>query len=633
MSALAKEAREKMKAKARSFASEKDMKVDSSDWTPAEPLNADVKTGLRPISKRQFKKGGKVVGKVDGKAAAVRADRKQRKAGGRVESEKAEATEFAKAKVNRDVRAANEEREGKKHIGGFKKGGTTKRKDGGSVPSKAETRDDKERLGNMQITPKRGAAQHYKHGGKMKRAEGGETKAGLDQNDPRMSIVKPKLLSFGQNTVVPGQKKGGKVEGEKWIGKAIKKPGALHKALKVPEGEKIPAKKLEAAAEKSGKLGKRARLAQTLGRMNRATGGMVDIGAMKKGPKAKKGKTNINITINAGKPDQGAPMDMGAMPPPPMPAGVPVPMPAPPAGGPGGMPPMGGMGMAPPMMPPAPPAPAPAAPPAGMPPMPRKRGGRVAKQMGGGMGFKGAQTGGMPAGAAPDPRLAALFGGGAMGGAPMMNRPMPAQQAAPAQPMAPINAMGASDALRFEQGPAQQRFVPGAPVNIAGPGIRPVQNLEINRSATTYPTKELLTPEQMAMMPTQNLPLQEALRLFLRPQQAAEQAAAMSRQPRSPTATAEEAAAQRAQAIQQAQQQEQARKAAEAKAAADKAAAEKAAAEKAAAEKAAAAAKAAPAPSGPSAADVVRNYYLYKMMTSDRRLKTGVGRKAGGKVK
>ena len=51
---------------------------------------------------------------------------------------------------------------------------------------------------------------------------------------------------------------------EKWIQGAIKKPGALHKELGVPEGKKIPAKKLEAAAEKPDKEGKRARLAETL---------------------------------------------------------------------------------------------------------------------------------------------------------------------------------------------------------------------------------------------------------------------------------------------------------------------------------------------------------------------------------
>ncbi len=49
-----------------------------------------------------------------------------------------------------------------------------------------------------------------------------------------------------------------------WIAGAIKKPGALHKELGVPKGKKIPAKKLEAAAKKPGKEGKRARLAETL---------------------------------------------------------------------------------------------------------------------------------------------------------------------------------------------------------------------------------------------------------------------------------------------------------------------------------------------------------------------------------
>lgn len=49
-----------------------------------------------------------------------------------------------------------------------------------------------------------------------------------------------------------------------WIQKAIKKPGALHKEMGVPMGKEIPAKKLAAAAKKGGKLGARARLAETL---------------------------------------------------------------------------------------------------------------------------------------------------------------------------------------------------------------------------------------------------------------------------------------------------------------------------------------------------------------------------------
>ena len=51
---------------------------------------------------------------------------------------------------------------------------------------------------------------------------------------------------------------------KQWIQKAISKPGALKKALHVPAGEKIPTKKLAAAAKKGGKMGQRARLAKTL---------------------------------------------------------------------------------------------------------------------------------------------------------------------------------------------------------------------------------------------------------------------------------------------------------------------------------------------------------------------------------
>jgi hypothetical protein len=58
-------------------------------------------------------------------------------------------------------------------------------------------------------------------------------------------------------------KKGGDVK-KNWIAGAIKHPGALHKALGVAKGEKIPAKKLEKAAKSSGKVGKEARLAETL---------------------------------------------------------------------------------------------------------------------------------------------------------------------------------------------------------------------------------------------------------------------------------------------------------------------------------------------------------------------------------
>jgi hypothetical protein len=53
-----------------------------------------------------------------------------------------------------------------------------------------------------------------------------------------------------------------------WIKGAIKKPGALHKQLGVPKGQKIPPAMLAKAAQSGGKLGKRARLAQTLKKMH-----------------------------------------------------------------------------------------------------------------------------------------------------------------------------------------------------------------------------------------------------------------------------------------------------------------------------------------------------------------------------
>lgn len=46
------------------------------------------------------------------------------------------------------------------------------------------------------------------------------------------------------------------------------KKGALHKQLGVAQGEKIPAKKLNAASKKGGLLAKRANLAKTLSKLH-----------------------------------------------------------------------------------------------------------------------------------------------------------------------------------------------------------------------------------------------------------------------------------------------------------------------------------------------------------------------------
>jgi hypothetical protein len=117
MSMDAKSLREKMKAKAQRLGNMKDGKVDASNWTPPEPLNADVKTGMKPISRSAYKSGGSVSS--DDEKSEARADRKPRK--------------IATAMVNRDVKEANEDRPGKQHAGGMKDGGRTARKSGGKV--------------------------------------------------------------------------------------------------------------------------------------------------------------------------------------------------------------------------------------------------------------------------------------------------------------------------------------------------------------------------------------------------------------------------------------------------------------------------------------------------------------------
>jgi hypothetical protein len=80
----------------------------------------------------------------------------------------------------------------------------------------------------------------YKRGGKVGHAEGESAKKRADH----------------------AERKNG---GGKWIQGAIKHPGALHRALHVPEGKKIPQGKLEKAEHSSNPtLRRRANLAKTL---------------------------------------------------------------------------------------------------------------------------------------------------------------------------------------------------------------------------------------------------------------------------------------------------------------------------------------------------------------------------------
>ena len=79
-------------------------------------------------------------------------------------------------------------------------------------------------------------------------------------------MPKGKTKARRDNTDFTQYAKGGKVN---WIQDAIKKPGSLRKSLKVKAGEKIPAGKLASAAKKTGKIGQRARLAQTLKKLGK----------------------------------------------------------------------------------------------------------------------------------------------------------------------------------------------------------------------------------------------------------------------------------------------------------------------------------------------------------------------------
>ena len=114
MSEMSKAARAAMKAKASRMGGkgEPKAKVDASSWSPPEMMNTDMKTGMRPLTRRAYRKGGKVI---EGSPTAMRADRKQRKAGGR---------SLVTDLINRNDKKANLAREGgDAHVGGYKSGG------------------------------------------------------------------------------------------------------------------------------------------------------------------------------------------------------------------------------------------------------------------------------------------------------------------------------------------------------------------------------------------------------------------------------------------------------------------------------------------------------------------------------
>ena len=336
MSEASKAARKAMHEKiARITRADPKQVVDASGYTPPDALDADVKTGMRPITQRQFKRGGKAknVGEVHGEHAKHHGGRKPRKAGGR-------AVEM----MNRNEHEANKDRDGLKHTGGYAKGGSTY---GVSTPL---------RLMKTHTGPNGHVAKVYKD---------------PDFNEYRVKHYSPEGKHMPKADYHTDDKSDAMDTAASAVSKGFKRGGMVHE-------DAAEDKKLIRAEIKQHEKGCKCAKCSG-GRAERASGGSVSDGeyqgtrptggreARKSGGRTK-GKTNISIVIGGQPHGQQAAPPMPPRPMPPM-----MPPPGPPPGGPPGPPP----GPPPGMMPPGGPPPAAMMPPGGMPPMPRKSGGRA----------------------------------------------------------------------------------------------------------------------------------------------------------------------------------------------------------------------------------------------------------------
>jgi hypothetical protein len=170
---LAKTARKMMKDKLNRMLRGASGPVDASGYEVPDALDADVKTGARPISRRLFKRGGKVVSNAQGKETRKHAGRKPRKSGG-------SAAATPDNLINRDVRVANELREGKKHKGAFASGGKASTYDDrdydDSEPGMKSGGRAKRQMGGLSYSPsdtRMARATGLKKGGRTKKLGGG----------------------------------------------------------------------------------------------------------------------------------------------------------------------------------------------------------------------------------------------------------------------------------------------------------------------------------------------------------------------------------------------------------------------------------------------------------------------------
>jgi hypothetical protein len=345
MSEASKAARKAMKDKAHALVSEKMGDVDASKYTVPDLLEPSIKTGARPIKPNLYRRGGKVMD-VEGMYANRHAGKTPRASGGKAMT--------PNSYINRDVREANEEREGKKHVGAFKRGGKAM----GGEPDAGDTVPTSRMAFNPSAQSRLTKAAGLKTGGAAKHSDEKEDK----------KLIKSEIAKHAKDcgcAKCSGGRAGRATGGRSPEDDMLKH--FMDKAKPTPKGDSRMARASERISDKmgiprpgkcsGGQMNKGGSVSDGEFQGTRPTGGRM---AKKRGGSAK-GKMNVNVII-AGHPGAGAGMPPGG---PPM--APPHPIPPPP------MPPPGmgaaGAGGPPPGMPPMPPQ--------GMPPMGRKSGGRA----------------------------------------------------------------------------------------------------------------------------------------------------------------------------------------------------------------------------------------------------------------